>query len=42
MRYVQRDLGDAAELSSGGGRRGVVREVLILSGIMLATLILLN
>ncbi len=42
MRYVQRDLGEAAEASSGGGGRRVVREILILSAITLAALVILN
>lgn len=31
MKFVQRDLGESAENSSGGGRRGLAREVAILS-----------
>jgi Zn-dependent protease with chaperone function len=33
MRYVQRDLGDAADASSGGGRRGLGREIAVLAAL---------
>lgn len=36
MKFVQRDLGDAAEASSGGGRSGWWREVLLLGTALLA------
>ena len=39
MKFVQRDLGEAAEASSGGGGKGMTREILTLSGAMLALLI---
>ena len=31
MKFVRRDLGDAAEASSGGGGRGMAGEVLVLA-----------
>jgi Zn-dependent protease with chaperone function len=41
VKYVQRDLGEAAENSSGGGRKGLTQEILTLSGLTLAALIAL-
>ncbi|MFT5190786.1 MAG: hypothetical protein ACI957_003822 [Verrucomicrobiales bacterium] len=38
MKFVQRDLGEAAEASSGGGGKGMTRDILTLSGAMLALL----
>jgi len=36
MKFVQKDLGDAAEASSGGGERGLAREILTLGGALVA------
>lgn len=35
MKFVQRDLGDAAEASSGGGETGLGREILLMGGALL-------
>ncbi|MGZ0657025.1 M48 family metallopeptidase [Coraliomargarita sp. W4R72] len=41
MKYVPRDLGESAENSSGGGRRGLLTEVVTLSGLTIAVVGLL-
>lgn len=38
MKYIPRDLGDSAENSSGGGGRGLIREIVVLSGLVLSAL----
>ncbi len=41
MKYVPKALGEAAENSSGGGGKGLAREILVLSGLTLAAVALL-
>ncbi len=41
MKYVPRDLGESAENSSGGGRRGLIREIAVLAALILGTIVLL-
>lgn len=41
MKYVQRELGDSAENSSGGGRSGMWREIGLLSGLVTLSLTIL-
>lgn len=41
MKYVPRDLGESAENSSGGGRRGLLREIAVLAGLTGCAVLLL-
>ena len=41
MKFVQKDLGDTAENSSGGGSKGMAREVLLLGSLTTATVTLI-
>ncbi|MEO0453591.1 MAG: M48 family metallopeptidase [Verrucomicrobiota bacterium] len=42
MKFVPKDLGEAAEASSGGGQKGVLKEVLILAACFIGFLALLH